>query len=366
MSHKIIETYEYRVPLFIVCPIANADVSGIEDADIQVLDEFTEKLSELVKRERGTHYNIEWPENIDDAKYFAYTNDVDRLAGDVIDIKVHIWDSVATYEGFLPLFPGFYGTIYDIDDYSVGEEVGYWLTEHGQYPEFLGDVIGDEIYDIDYKGYIEHVARNACDWVHENLSEVFEDKGRLLIEFTEVHSPKYYNYSNDAVYCNISMNDAFNKALGEYLEDNSETLNKWLHERYTSCSGFISHYANNVADWRDNTGNWTVFSQHELASLLEFVLINEDVEDEMYSIMEDVHVSEYINIKLPEFDDLPCEISDKLLGLESFMDKARENVKTSAAMTPEYADKARVAAEQIIRDTSQEYAAILTEYVKSL
>ena len=69
------------------------------------------------------------------------------------------------------------------------------------------------------------------------------------VEFSELVSPKYYNYSNDAIYFNCDFNkDLFVDWLISREFDFDELM-EYVYESHTSCSGFISFHSNNINDW---------------------------------------------------------------------------------------------------------------------
>ena len=86
MMTKIKETYNYRIPVDFISAIVNGDDSGLEDDDITSLDSFLEDIPK-----NGT---FDWPEDIDEAKYFAPSNDVlGYIGADVIDVDYIIFET---------------------------------------------------------------------------------------------------------------------------------------------------------------------------------------------------------------------------------------------------------------------------------
>ena len=85
-----IEQYEYRLPVWAICPLVNADNDGLTDNDIVQLKMFENELNGLVSELNANHYTIDYG-NDDNEPYFSHTNDIDNLGGNVIDVTVHIF-----------------------------------------------------------------------------------------------------------------------------------------------------------------------------------------------------------------------------------------------------------------------------------
>jgi len=82
------EVVEYKIPVWCLCAMVNADMSGLEDAEIDSITAFEHDLAELVKREGAKHYSINYPNDIDAEKYFSQFNDVHNLGDDVVDCEI--------------------------------------------------------------------------------------------------------------------------------------------------------------------------------------------------------------------------------------------------------------------------------------
>ena len=76
-----------------------------------------------------------------------------------------------------------------------------------------------------------------------------------------------------------------------YLKEHDEKFRKYLKEQYTSCSGFISSYPNNAGSWLEDN---PLEHQHKLGAVLQFILLNEGVEefDMYYYCSENVYLME--------------------------------------------------------------------------
>lgn len=166
-------------------------------------------------------------------------------------------------ESFLPVFPGFYNTIFEAPDYDINDE--------------------EEDFEPDYKGYETRVSKACTNAVEKRL----KDLGFInSIRYQSLHSPREYNFANDAVYVEYLFTRQQLGKIKQALMDESGNFQQFLKENYTSCSGFISSHSNNINDWMDD-----LLDQHKFGAVLGFLLsvdgydseeLYYDVSGEMY------------------------------------------------------------------------------------
>ena len=194
-----------------------------------------------------------------------------------------------TIKTFLPVFPGFYNTLYEFDDTGIVD---------------LMEVPDIDFLDIDYQAYKTDVAKSFCEFIESEVD--FIDK----VTFENISSPREYNFYNDAINVEITLNIA---ELQKYLLDNFEALDEYLCNNYTSCSGFISHYSNTAKEWQEETNNFTRLDidSHRLGALLSFYFDHENYTSEQiyYSVMDCIYTTDYCTVKEFSVDDLStCDI----------------------------------------------------------
>src|SRR4051812_28741600 len=137
--------------------------------------------------------------------------------------------TIKKIESYLPVFPGFYSTIFGADE-----------------EPYIEDGKTYEDYEWDNPGYEQSVAKQSVYAIETALIDLgFPVK----IQYQELVSPKYYNYSNDSINVKYSIQTGFISKLRTFLIANSEAFETFINDRYTSCSGFISGYANDPAEW---------------------------------------------------------------------------------------------------------------------
>lgn len=184
-----------------------------------------------------------------------------------------------TIETYLPIFPGFYSTIFEPDETD-------WLEEN--------EVNWDDM-DFDMKGYGDDIAKACCHTLCDELKEYVSK-----IKMQSVSSPKEYNFYNDSINVEIHLSEKNITAIGNCIAENKEEFRQFLKDRYTPCSGFIPSHSNDTAVWHELTSGFRVFDSnpHHLGSILEFVCQIEDIDqDTLYYGCEHVYVDEYCSVK---------------------------------------------------------------------
>lgn len=183
-------------------------------------------------------------------------------------------------ETYLPIFPGFYDTLIsgdlEIDNFLYFENLDY-----------------DQI-NFDYKQYQLDCSKSACKFIENEL----KDFGVISIEFQELISPKYYNYSTDSINCKIEIDP---EIISKYVLENNEAFEKYLKDNYTNYDGFIAYFSTYTKEWACKTDNFTNFigtGYHFLGSILTFICQNEFIteNDLSYFVLDDVYFYEYIEI----------------------------------------------------------------------
>ena len=207
-------------------------------------------------------------------------------------------DVLTPYETWAPLFPGFYSTIFEIPDNVTVE------TADGTEIEADWDT-------YDHEAYVKDVAAGVAEFLQRTLIDTLG--ADLSVTSERVVSPKYYNFGNDAIDIRVGLSAAATDALTAYLVENEDDLAVHIAEHYTSRDGFMSHYPNDVADWREATAGWTRFDAafgvrntpgHVLGRLLEFVLEREGVDtyDVYYGATDDIVADDYFDWPDDAFD----------------------------------------------------------------
>jgi len=184
---------------------------------------------------------------------------------------------------FLPVFNGFYNTIFEFD-YSGVE---YQIKEDRQEKGLLSDF--DEL-KIDNEAYEKDIVTSFCHVLKSELSEYIFD-----IELEKIVNPKTYNFSNDSANVTIKY-DA--EKIRDFIYSHKGSFELFLKSRYTSCDGFISHYSNDFETWETETNNFNdlTVNPHFLGAILEFIARIEKISEEniAMTVLENIYTSEYV------------------------------------------------------------------------
>jgi len=173
-----------------------------------------------------------------------------------------------TIETYLPVFPGFYSTIFEPDETS---EIEYFTQL--RIDNKLTPVDFDQ-FQFDYDNYRKRISKDCCGFIERELKAL-----NVLdsITFQSVYSPKEYNFATDAIYIAVNLTDENVEVIKKYLQDNIESFTQYVKDRYTSYDGFMSSYSNNVNAWLFDE---CLEHKHMLGPILEFICRNEDINSE--------------------------------------------------------------------------------------
>jgi hypothetical protein len=187
------------------------------------------------------------------------------------------------YETYLPIFSGFYGTMFEFDYENIEYQIQQDRKEKGLLSDF------DEL-DIDNSQYEKDIVLKFCEVLQKELNH-FVNK----IELQSIYNPKEYNFANDSanVLIDININE-----ISSFIYANKSAFETFLNGRYTSYDGFISHYNNDFESWEKDTKGFTDFSidGHRLGSILDFIARMNDIKEyDIYeNVIENIDTFEYI------------------------------------------------------------------------
>lgn len=156
---------------------------------------------------------------------------------------------------WLPVFPGFYNTLFEPDLLSEFDE----LIREGHLPP-------DEKYPVgrwDNGGYELAVVRNICD---EFPRWFPAEAGIEKCELESIKHPKEYNFRNDAVDVTFRIDMAkFAPWIDEFLDEHKVEFAKYLNDHYRSRDGFISYYPTDMDEWREALSRLMAGEEHAWA-----------------------------------------------------------------------------------------------------
>lgn len=191
-------------------------------------------------------------------------------------------------ETWLPIFPGFYNTIFEPDEEP---EMNYWNTERAK--KGLTELSFDE-FEFDYSGYQNDVCEGCVNFIESELRNYV-----TAIHFQSLSSPKEYNFYTDSINIEVELSKDNTKTIKQFLSDHLEDFEKYIHDRYTSRDGFISHYNNDSNEWLAEIDDCLSHS-HKLGSILQFILLNESNDN----LMEDMYYSIEANLSITNYNEV--------------------------------------------------------------
>jgi hypothetical protein len=137
-----------------------------------------------------------------------------------------------TIKSYLPIFPGFYNTIFE-PELDIESELEHWETE-------LGRKVEESELDFDYKEYEETVGERACNFIEETVREFLSDT--FTVEFEGIDSPREYNFRNDSINCTFHYEPEDITRMIYLAFSDRNLAAEYLEGKFKSRSGFISFY----------------------------------------------------------------------------------------------------------------------------
>lgn len=137
------------------------------------------------------------------------------------------------YATFCPLFPGFYGTIFEYD--REDDDINSYNEEHNT------SLTWDD-FNWDFKDYEQRVCKAFVNKLETELKHFLPIK----IVMESIYSPKEYNFSNDSI--NVTVSLSLDRLI-KLIKDRENEATIYFRDHYTSRSGFISFHSNRFNDW---------------------------------------------------------------------------------------------------------------------
>jgi hypothetical protein len=170
--------------------------------------------------------------------------------------------------------------------------------------------IRDRLFDhVNWQQVHETYARKYC--------QAFGEEYGVDLKFESLSSPKYYNFETDRIFARISDEEV--RRLFDAVD--LKALEKLIRDRFTSCSGFISHYPNTLEDW----GDLDTWDHNQVGTLVEAYAVQElGRQDEPLDlpILQGIH-SEIPYCSLSEGMGNDSEIN-RLLSIVDYLNKRAE------------------------------------------
>ena len=178
-------------------------------------------------------------------------------------------------------FAGFYESLYSGELDAVQERFVEYEVEKD--PGLNPDIPNNSLWHCaDYGKAFNHIARQYVDHFNQHLIDEYELD--LDLKFESMTSPREYNFETDRIFCEISEENV--RKLRSAVSD--PALRLAIKGRFTSRSGFISSYDNDLDDWNPDPLTW---DHNELGTLLVALLSDDEGWDwDIFESMQDRNV----------------------------------------------------------------------------
>lgn len=168
------------------------------------------------------------------------------------------------YEMSIP-FQGFYESLWDLQQDSAIESM--FENDSGE--------LNQEAFDSAYNSANWAQCRKAIakQYTAELEAKIQEELPNFSMEFVELESPTFYNYSTDQ----ISVKLPAESVVALIQACRPSALQAVLIDRHTHRSGFVSSYSNKLSDWLEKPFSEWDSVEVESLSLAAFNCLGLDV-----------------------------------------------------------------------------------------
>ena len=176
-------------------------------------------------------------------------------------------------------FDGFYESFISDDiDHQIGQQIE-WDTDIYDLNEDEQQVLEDSYLSVNRKYFYNQIAEDYTNFYIDALNERL--KGFTLnAKFQLLTSPREYNFETDRIFIEIEENHAID-FIKYIIKNYKKELENKIKERFTSRSGFWSHYKNGLDLWTNDYSEW---DHNQIGTCFELFDLEE--EDINYSLRE--------------------------------------------------------------------------------
>lgn len=162
---------------------------------------------------------------------------------------------------FCGFYESFYSAALDDAEISIAEDLA--ANDEAFVKKYDRTQIANALSQaIDYSKVREAIARQ--------YAEHIEDLAQLRMKFERMESPREYNFQTDRIFMTIPRASVRRMRKEVY----HVIFRKLVHERFTSCSGFISSYPANFGLW----GPLDKWDHNQVGALFEAWLQTKEIE----------------------------------------------------------------------------------------
>ena len=151
-------------------------------------------------------------------------------------------------------FDGFYESFISDDiDHQIGQQIE-WDSDIYDLNEDEQQVLEDSYLSVNRSSFYNQIAEHYTDLYIDALNERL--KGFTLnAKFNLLTSPREYNFETDRIFIDIERDHAID-FIKYIIKNHKKELENKIKERFTSRSGFWSHYKNVLDLWTQDYSEW--------------------------------------------------------------------------------------------------------------
>ena len=191
-------------------------------------------------------------------------------------------ESTIPFDGFYELF------ISDDIDHQIGQQIE-WDSDIYDLNEDEQQILWDNYLSVNRSYFYSQIAEDYTNFYIDELNERLEGF-TLKAKFNLLISPREYNFETDRIFIDIERDHAID-FIKYIIKNYKKELEKKIEDRFTSRSGFWSHYKKGLDLWTKDYSEW---DHNQIGTCFE--LFNLEEEDINYSLRE--YVSERIMFNL--------------------------------------------------------------------
>ena len=151
-------------------------------------------------------------------------------------------------------FDGFYNSYISSDiEHQIGQQIE-WDSDMYDLNEDEQQVLEDSYLSVNRVSFYNEIAEHYTDLYIDALNERLEGF-TLNAKFKLLTSPREYNFETDRIFIDIERDHAID-FIKYTIKNYKKELENKIKERFTSRSGFWSHYKNELDLWTQDYSEW--------------------------------------------------------------------------------------------------------------
>ena len=177
-------------------------------------------------------------------------------------------------------FDGFYNSFITADIENEIELDTEYYSELYDLNKSEEELLFNSFLSVNNNNFYNEICKDYTSFYIDKLNERLKDF-TLKGTYKCFISPREYNFETDRIFIEIEENHCID-FIKYIIKNYKKELDNKIKERFTSRSGFISIYENNLQSWTNNYKEW----DHNQISICFEIFDLEEEEDIVYSLRE--------------------------------------------------------------------------------